>query len=76
MAAVTTFLRVRALYGEDMKPMTFKGRIAGTLVAAAVVAGGLGAVASSERLSKAVECLGKSPITALVARGNALAMVP
>jgi hypothetical protein len=55
--------------------MTLKGRIAGTL-AAAILACAFGAAASTEIVSHAVECLGKSPITALVARGNALAMVP
>ena len=55
--------------------MTFKRRIAGTLAAVAILACGLGAAASPD-VRHAIECLGKSPITAMVARGNALAMVP
>ena len=56
--------------------MNKKARWAFTVAAVALVLSSVLTEASTDGLSGALDCLGKSPITGLVARGNALALVP
>lgn len=56
--------------------MNNKTRWAFTVVILTLVASSVVAEVSGGELSSALECLGKSPIAGLVAKGNALAIVP
>ena len=56
--------------------MNRKKRWAFTVVAAVLVLGTVLAEVATGRVSGALDCLGKSPITRMVAAGNALAIVP
>jgi len=56
--------------------MNRKTRWIVTAATAALLVSGLVAELSTGRLSSALDCLGKSPITRMVAAGNALAIVP
>ena len=56
--------------------MNRKTRWIVTATAAVLLLSGVVAELSTGRLSGALDCLGKSPITRMVAAGNALAIVP
>jgi hypothetical protein len=56
--------------------MNKKTRWLFTVAAAALALSGVLAEATTGRVSVALDCLGKSPIASLVAKGNALTLVP
>ena len=56
--------------------MSRKARWFFTAATAALLLSGVLAEVATGGVSRAFECLGKSPIAGLVARGNALAIVP
>lgn len=60
----------------ELTLMSRKARWFFTAATAALLLSGVLAEVATGGLSRAFECLGKSPIAGLVARGNALAIVP
>ena len=56
--------------------MNRKTRWLFTAAAAALLLTGVLTEVTTGRISLALDCLGKSPIAGLVAKGNALALVP